>query len=217
MIVTLASFKGGVAKTTTAIHLAALLQEIAPTVLVDHDQENRSSTRWALRGTDHLKFRVIDKYEVGRIGGNYSNMVIDTKAAPDAEDLENLVKGSDLLIIPCFCEMMALETMESAVEKLKQLNSNSYRILLTKVPPAPQKDGEYAREALEAMNMPLFKTQIRSAKAFLKASERGWTVDQVHDYPNSQVAWSDYEALAQEVISIIDQEISEQEQVITNE
>jgi len=38
MIITLASFKGGVAKSTTAIHLAELLQESAPTLLVDHDQ-----------------------------------------------------------------------------------------------------------------------------------------------------------------------------------
>lgn len=33
MIVTVISFKGGVGKTTTAIHLATLLQKKAPTLL----------------------------------------------------------------------------------------------------------------------------------------------------------------------------------------
>ena len=42
MIVTVASFKGGVAKSTTAIHLAAFLNARAPAILVDGDP-NRSA------------------------------------------------------------------------------------------------------------------------------------------------------------------------------
>ena len=204
MIITLASFKGGVAKSTTAIHLAALLQESAPTVLVDHDQENRSVTKWYQRGNgEGLKFRVIDHFLLGREGRNYTHIVIDTKAAPGKEDLENLVRGSDLLIIPCFPEIMALDTMVDAAQILTGLGANSYRVLLTNVPPSPQKDGLYARQALQELNLPLFKCQIRSAKAFKKASERGVTVDQVRDYDNNVVAWGDYEALAQEVKDIV--------------
>ena len=58
MIVTVASFKGGVAKTTTAVHLAAYLQQQANTLLIDSDP-NRSATRWGSLGK--LPFKVIDE------------------------------------------------------------------------------------------------------------------------------------------------------------
>ena len=53
MIVTVASFKGGVGKTTTAIHLAAFLQGYAETLLIDADP-NRSAQSWASRGGSAL-------------------------------------------------------------------------------------------------------------------------------------------------------------------
>jgi chromosome partitioning protein len=60
MIVTVASFKGGVGKTTTAVHLGCYLQKKAPTLLIDGD-ENRSATGWNERGG--LPFKVVDELQ----------------------------------------------------------------------------------------------------------------------------------------------------------
>ena len=49
MVITVASYKGGVGKSTTAIHLAAYLQKKSPTVLIDGDP-NRSVCGWAVNG-----------------------------------------------------------------------------------------------------------------------------------------------------------------------
>ena len=59
MIVTIANFKGGSGKTTTAIHIAALMQTLGPTILADGDIVSASS-KWAARGdAKGMPFKVV--------------------------------------------------------------------------------------------------------------------------------------------------------------
>ena len=59
MIITVTGYKGGIGKTTTAIDLAAYLQRLAPTLLVDGDAI-RAATKWGLRGSGSgLPFKVV--------------------------------------------------------------------------------------------------------------------------------------------------------------
>ena len=70
MIITVTSYKGGVGKTTTAIHLAAYLQRLAPTLLVDNDP-NRSAIGWAARSENVLPFRVVDINQSLKVGRDF--------------------------------------------------------------------------------------------------------------------------------------------------
>ena len=123
MIVTITGYKGGIGKTTTAVHLAAVLQQQAPTVLVDGDL-NRSATGWARNG--FLPFRVADERQAAKVGREFEHIVIDTAARPIREDLEALVTGCDHLIIPTSPDALALDALIQTLGALDALGATNY-------------------------------------------------------------------------------------------
>ena len=197
MIITVASFKGGVGKTTTAVHLAAYLQKKAPALLVDGDA-NRSATVWGKRGG--LPFKVVDERQAARYARNYEHVIIDTAARPDEDDLKALAGGCDLLIIPVTPDALALDALMLTVKVLQNIGSDSYRVLLTIIPPRPSRDGEEARSTLQQGTLPLFEVGIRRFVAFQKAALAGVPVFSVRD-PRAQLAWTDYEKMGKEILS----------------
>lgn len=198
MIVTVASFKGGVGKTTTAIHLAAFLQQFEPTLLIDGDP-NRSATGWLRRGAG-LPFRVVDERQAVRFSREYEHVVIDTQARPTAEDLRELAEGCDKLIIPTTPDALSLDALFLITDALKSLSSNRYRILLTIIPPKPSRDGEDARATIVEAKIPLFDAYVRRYVAFQKAALNGVIVHDVND-PRAQESWDDYKRVAEELMT----------------
>ena len=197
MIVTVASFKGGQAKTTTAVHLAALLNEQQPTLLVDGDP-NRSATSWNKRWG--FPFKVVDEKQAVRFAREFEHVVIDTQARPTEEDLKELAGGCDLLIIPLTPDALSLDTLFLFTDTLAQLGANRFKVMLTIVPPKPSRDGEDVLNTLREAGLPFFKTHIRRYKAFQKAALDGILVKDVAD-PYAAEAWADYKDIVREVLA----------------
>jgi chromosome partitioning protein len=196
MIITVASFKGGVGKTTSSVHIATYLNTKAPTLLIDGDL-NRSALRWASRG--HLPFRVVDERQAVRFARDFQHVVVDTAARPDEEDLRALADGCDLLVIPATPDVLALEALILTVKALNKLETERLRVLLTCVPPPPSKSLQEARAALAELDLPVFSCPVRRFAAFTKAALMGIPVCEVKD-PRAALAWSAYEQVGREIL-----------------
>jgi chromosome partitioning protein len=198
MIITVASFKGGVGKTTTAVHLAAYFQRLDKTVLIDGDP-NRSSTAWAARGS--LPFDVADEAMTAKVARAYEHLIFDTAARPDPEVLKVLADGCDVLVIPTTADGLSFDALMLTVEALRKIEARRYRILLTMTPPKPARDGEIAQEALLAQELPVFGSTIRHLKAFKTAGTQGILVSDVKD-PRAHFGWEDYESIGVELAAL---------------
>lgn len=195
MLITVAGFKGGVGKTTTAVHLACYFSRYGETLLVDGDP-NRSATGWSKRGS--FPFKVVDLMQAALYSPKYEHIVIDTAARPDQNELEALADGCNLLVLPTTPDALAIDALLQTVDLLHDLANDRYRILLTMVHPKPVKMAQQAREAL--LGLPLFDSEIRRLIAYEKASLQGVPVYQVKDRM-AKVAWKDYETVGKEIQS----------------
>ena len=173
MIITMASFKGGVGKSTSAVHIATELAKSAKTLLVDGDP-NRSVTRWSSQGL--LPFKVVSEAQATMHARDFEHIVIDTKARPDPDDLREIAMGCHLLVLPCTPDPLSVDALLATVKELRDLGSDRFRVLLTIVPPRPNRDGPKAREALLEAGLPLFKAQIPRMVTFQRCILEGRTV-----------------------------------------
>ena len=196
MIVTVAGFKGGVGKTTTAVHLACFFAGLnGKTLLVDGDP-NRSSMGWAERG--ELPFSVCDFAASVKASRAADHIIIDTEAHPDNETLETLSDGCDLLVLPTTADALGLEALLNTTEALNRLTA--YSVLLTKVDSRKMATAEQARLMLESQGIPVFQQVIRQLTAYEKAALAGVPVQDSGDRM-AGIAWKEYKAVGEEVLA----------------
>ena len=200
-IVTVTGYKGGIGKSTTAFHLAAFFSELGKTILVDGDP-NRTAIKWADRGTTNghkLSFSIADQRQAMRLVTGADYVVIDTPARPNSDDLKELAKGCELLILPTSPDIVSLEPM---LDTARELGGANYRALITVVPPYPSREGELMQNDLREGGVPVFETMIRRTVGFAKAALIGIPICDMDD-PRTRAAWEDYQALGNEVMEIL--------------
>jgi chromosome partitioning protein len=193
MIITIASFKGGVGKTTTALHLADWLsvqRRIKSVVLADSDP-NATALKWYQRGAQK-NFVVLD---ADADLDTPNHLVIDTPARTSPAELGPMLAGSGLVIVPTNCSAFSLEATVDTLINLK-IDDSKFAVLLTMVPTRGTKREAKARAALDAIQIPVFDAVIHDRVVFEDAELAGETT---RTYRSGAAAWADYDALGNEI------------------
>lgn len=200
VVITITGRKGGIGKTTTAVHLAAYFQTQGTTLLVDGDP-NDSALTWAVN--ESLPFQTIDSSVVQTHfqQHRYDYVVVDTKAHPEPKDIQVLADNCDLLVLPSRPSFLDLHALLQTVRTLEQFRVN-YKVLLTMVRPPKRTDQHTrritAREFLTREGIPVFETEIQQLVVFEEAPDRGALVKDFLG-PIAQKAWLSYQMLGQEI------------------
>jgi chromosome partitioning protein len=151
---------------------------------------------WSERG--NLPFIVADERQAMKLIAGSDFVIIDTPARPHSDDLKELAKGCDLLILPSTPDVVSLEPMLAIASDLGDAN---YRALLTIVPTYPSKEGETMQQELMGNGVPTFKTMIRRSASFQKAALAGLPVSNLK--ARDKTPWNDFKALGKEIQEIL--------------
>tara|TARA_B100000073_G_scaffold212675_1_gene176821 strand:- start:320 stop:1012 length:693 start_codon:yes stop_codon:yes gene_type:complete len=201
MFITVFGQKGGVAKTCTSVHLAAIwAHQQKKVALIDADR-NRSATAYGAR--DLLPYPVIPIEAAAKVARGAEIVVTDGQASSNEEELKNLVEGSDIILLPTTPQSRSLEL---TVEMSNLLNNYRipYAALLVKVDSRKKSSAESAVEILEGFNIHVLRTQIPLLSAFESAETNGVTVDQSVDkrgrsHSRRMMGWYAYDRACTEI------------------
>jgi chromosome partitioning protein len=150
--VAIISQKGGVGKTTVALHLAvAAERDGKTTVIVDLDPQASAATWKDLREEAEP---VVQPAQVNRLGfildeakkHGASLAIIDTSPNSESASLA-AARAADLVLIPCRPHLLDLKAISSSIE-LARLAKKPFSVVLNAVPVR----GALASEAIAAIN-----------------------------------------------------------------
>ena len=206
MIIATTNSKGGVGKSTIAVHLAVYLQRIGKQVLVIDCDMQRSCSRWLDRmGSGLLTERITDPDEVYEHAPKFSQqvdvVVADGPAGTD-ELTRALLMVCDLALVPCGPSPLDLEASQLAIRVIRQARGIRKGDLphALFVPNKLQANTILSTQLLEApgaLGIPTVQNPLKYRQVYAVAAGQGQVVWQIDGAPGEAVA--NMELLCQEI------------------
>ncbi|MHA6298771.1 ParA family protein [Devosia sp. CAU 1758] len=177
MIITFASSKGGVGKSTTCAAVAAALAAQGEGVLLIDLDQNRTLDRWSRKAPiDNLTVKAVEPAKFGPFfsqsekSGAYAHICIDLPGTREVTLFKALAR-SDIVVIPAQTSEPDLREALVVVGDIRDIADTTgrpipYRLLLTKVFPLRTRVTDYAYAELERLGLPLFRTALVERSAY---------------------------------------------------
>jgi chromosome partitioning protein len=210
MIISLLNQKGGVGKTTLAVHLAMAFSQRGKRVLMVDADPQSSALDWAASREGETAFPVIGlpkptlHKELPKLAADYDFVVID--GAPRVYDVaRSAIMASDLVLIPVQpspYDVWAAKEIVDLVTDVKPFKENLKSIFVINRKIVNTAIGRDVADALSEYELPVLKSQVCQRVSFAESAGRGQTV--LETEPGS-LASQEIEALTNEVMELIEQ------------
>lgn len=210
MIYAVVNTKGGVGKTTIAVHLATKLASEGKTLLIDGDPQ-QSAASWAVWRRDNPELEpgpttvcLVGKAilsEGQQLAEGFNNVVVDA-GGRDSVGLRSSLLLAQCAIVPLGAsnfDAAAMTDLLTIVDLAKDFNPTlKVQVLLSRIDQRT-KDTPEMIEFLEKEKLDMFQTKICERVAFRRAVGEGSTVS---EYKKDRAAIAEIESFYKEVIAI---------------
>jgi chromosome partitioning protein len=207
MIISLLNQKGGVGKTTLAIHLAvALAKKRKRVLLVDADPQG-SAMDWSANRESKTSLPVIGlpkatlHKELPKMEADYDFIIID--GSPRVYDVaRSALMASDIVLIPVQpspYDVWAAKEIVDLLEDIKPFKENLKNAFVINRKIVNTAIGRDVNEALAEYSLPVLKSQISQRVGFAESAASGKTV--LETEPKS-LASKEINALVKEILEM---------------
>jgi chromosome partitioning protein len=183
------NLKGGTAKSTTAMFLAAAFSRRGRTMVIDCDPQGSALT-WAEDAEadgGELGYNVVAiptrdvKKRVDRLAEDYEYVVLDTPPG-ELDIVRAALHAADVAVVAISPSVMDINRFRPTLELIAEVESLTdldYRVLLTMVRRI-SREGRDARQVMGELDLPVLETEIPHLSLYRSAF--GTVIDDLGDY-----------------------------------